>query len=373
MSSNGISHQVSCPYTPEQNGISERKNRHIRETAVTMLQTASLSAEFWYHACALATYLINRMPTSILAMSSPFEVLYKRLPCLELLRVFGCACYPLMTPYRTNKLQPKTVKCVFIGFAAGYKGYICYNPVTKKYIVSRHVFFNEEEFPFATGIHKVHAGTTSISPMSSPASIQPCFTFTQTNVQQPILVPHTSSLSCTLSTGQAGQVSHSLEPHNMNSDSNAPSDDCTAHVSVSGDTNMISDTSSPSVSDCAVPSPSAFDSNVHTSIMFNEIEGQVQVQSESGVGISVVLDCAPHRPVSQVSEANILHPVEGLANSVVNDHSMLTRSKRGICQKKCFLSLVSSSSVQTDGSSVEPYNYKSALKIPVEASYARRI
>jgi hypothetical protein len=59
----------------------------------------------------------------------------------------------------------------------------------------------------------------------------------------------------------------------------------TAHVSVSSDTNMISDTSSPSVSDCAVPSPSAFDSNVHTSIMFNETDGQVQVQSEPGVGI----------------------------------------------------------------------------------------
>ncbi|KAK9947388.1 hypothetical protein M0R45_003016 [Rubus argutus] len=109
MNSNGISHQVSCPYTPEQNGVSERKNRHIRETVVTMLQTASLSSEFWYHACALATYLINRMPTSVLDMSSPFETLYKRLPCLELLRVFGCACYPLMTPYSANKLQPKTV------------------------------------------------------------------------------------------------------------------------------------------------------------------------------------------------------------------------------------------------------------------------
>ncbi|KAK9947389.1 hypothetical protein M0R45_003016 [Rubus argutus] len=69
-------------------------------------------------------------------------------------------------------------------------------------------------------------------------------------------------------------------------------------------------------------------------------------------------------PVSQVSEANILYPVEGLANSVVNDHSMLTRAKRGICQKKCFLSFVSTSSAQLDGSSIEPYNYKAALKVP---------
>lgn len=66
----GIIHQVSCPHTPEQNAIllkvlciSERKNRHIRETAVTMIQTTSLFSIFWYHACALVTYLINRMPT----------------------------------------------------------------------------------------------------------------------------------------------------------------------------------------------------------------------------------------------------------------------------------------------------------------------
>lgn len=62
LSEKGIVHQISCPHTPEQNGISERKNRHIRESAVTMLQTASLPSMFWYHASALATYLINKMP-----------------------------------------------------------------------------------------------------------------------------------------------------------------------------------------------------------------------------------------------------------------------------------------------------------------------
>lgn len=66
----GISHQLSCPYTPEQNGVSERKNRHVRETAVTLLQNASLPSMFWYHACALAVYLINRMPTRTLAITT---------------------------------------------------------------------------------------------------------------------------------------------------------------------------------------------------------------------------------------------------------------------------------------------------------------
>ena len=119
LTENGIVHQVACPYTPEQNGVCERKNRHIRETAVTLLQTAFLPSQFWYHACALATYLINRMPTPVLSMCSPFEKLYHKLPGLELLRIFGCACYPLLASTRTNKLQPKTTKCIFVGFAAG--------------------------------------------------------------------------------------------------------------------------------------------------------------------------------------------------------------------------------------------------------------
>lgn len=72
----GIMHQISYPHTPEQNGISKRKNRHIRETAVTMIQTASVPSHFWYHVCALATYLINRMPTPVLDMFSPFVFVY---------------------------------------------------------------------------------------------------------------------------------------------------------------------------------------------------------------------------------------------------------------------------------------------------------
>jgi hypothetical protein len=134
----GIIHQVSCPHTPEQNGIYERKNRHLRETAVTLLQNAYLPPLFWYHACDIATYLINRMPTPTLNMASPFESLYHQIPPVDMLRVFGCACYPLMTPYRANKLHPKTVRCVFVGFANGYKGYICFNPISRKFIISSH-------------------------------------------------------------------------------------------------------------------------------------------------------------------------------------------------------------------------------------------
>jgi len=68
----GIVHQMSCPYTPEQNGLAERKHRHIVETAVTLLQTAHLPHKFWFHACATSIYLINRLPCQLLRLKSPF-------------------------------------------------------------------------------------------------------------------------------------------------------------------------------------------------------------------------------------------------------------------------------------------------------------
>ena len=77
----GIVHQMSCPYTPEQNGPAERKHRHIVETAITLLQTAHLPHKFWFHACATSIYLINRLPCQILRLKSPFFLAIWFFPC----------------------------------------------------------------------------------------------------------------------------------------------------------------------------------------------------------------------------------------------------------------------------------------------------
>ncbi|WP_353806156.1 DDE-type integrase/transposase/recombinase, partial [Acinetobacter baumannii] len=76
----GIIHQTSCPYTPEQNGVAERKHHHLIETVVTLLHQSHLPVSFWVEALATANYLINRMPSHTLSNKSPYQLLYQELP-----------------------------------------------------------------------------------------------------------------------------------------------------------------------------------------------------------------------------------------------------------------------------------------------------
>ncbi|BBH09514.1 hypothetical protein Prudu_022027 [Prunus dulcis] len=96
LDSKGIIHQLSCPSTPQQNGLAERKNRHVIETALTLLVPANLPGQFWYHAVAHAAYLINFMPSIALGNQSPFQKLFDKPPPLQHLRVFGTAAPPIV-------------------------------------------------------------------------------------------------------------------------------------------------------------------------------------------------------------------------------------------------------------------------------------
>ena len=78
MTSHGIIHQSSCPHTPQQNGIAERKHRHIIETAHTLLLHANAPLKFWGDAVLTAGFLINRMPSSVLNNKIPYSLLFPK-------------------------------------------------------------------------------------------------------------------------------------------------------------------------------------------------------------------------------------------------------------------------------------------------------
>ncbi|WZY77861.1 hypothetical protein YC2023_024245 [Brassica napus] len=145
LAKHGIVQQTSCPYTPQQNGVAERKNRHLMEVARSIMFHMNVPKRFWSDAVQTACYLINRVPTRVLKKLSPFEVLNKTKPHIDHLRVFGCLCYVMIPGERRNKLEAKSTKAMFIGYSITQKGYKCYDPITRRVMVSREVKFVESK------------------------------------------------------------------------------------------------------------------------------------------------------------------------------------------------------------------------------------
>jgi len=92
-------------------------------------------------------FLINRLPTSVLGYKSPHEVVFGSAPTYDSFREFGCSCYPLLAPFGRSKLDFKSIRCVFLGYSTNHKGYICFEPRTHRFYISRYVKFNELQFP----------------------------------------------------------------------------------------------------------------------------------------------------------------------------------------------------------------------------------
>ena len=107
----GIMHRMICPHTHHQNGVVERKHRHIVETTLTMMSQASMTLDYWDYAVISSVYLVNRLPSSAIQNEVPYQRLLHKLPDYKFLKVFGYACFPLHRPYNQHKLQPRSQEC----------------------------------------------------------------------------------------------------------------------------------------------------------------------------------------------------------------------------------------------------------------------
>jgi transposase InsO family protein len=143
LSAHGILHQTSCPDTPPQNGVAERKNRHILEVARSLMFTMNVPKFLWSEAVLTATYLINRTPSRILGMKTPCEMLIGENTFVVPPKVFGCTCFVRDHRPSVNKLDPRAVKCIFVGYSSGQKGYKCWSPNERRLFVSMDVTFRE--------------------------------------------------------------------------------------------------------------------------------------------------------------------------------------------------------------------------------------
>ena len=152
----GIERQFSTPYTPQQNGVAERKNRTLFESARCMLQHSGLPNVFWAEAINTAAYVLNRAPTSAVKDKTPQEAWSGKKPTVQHFRVFGCNAYAHVPDEKRTKLDPKSIKCIFLGYYEGTKCYRLFNPETKTIVKSRDVKFVE------TTENKDSEGTTEI-------------------------------------------------------------------------------------------------------------------------------------------------------------------------------------------------------------------
>lgn len=140
---NGIHRELTAPYTPEQNGVAERKNQTIMEMARSMLQARKVSNHFWAEAVAPSLYLLNISRTRVVMNQTPYEVWHWRKPSVSHLRVFGCVAYALINSQARQKLDGKIEKCILIGYCNQSKAYRLYNPSSGKFIIKRDVIFDE--------------------------------------------------------------------------------------------------------------------------------------------------------------------------------------------------------------------------------------
>lgn len=147
-----VTHQTTCPYTPQQNGVAERKNRHLLEVVRASLIEAHMPLFYWGHALNSAAYLINRVPSSTINFQTPSQALTKAIvapnsPNLPP-RVFGCVAFVHLHKHQRDKLTPRALRCVFLGYAAYQKGYRCYHPPSKRMFVTLDVAFHEDSMYF---------------------------------------------------------------------------------------------------------------------------------------------------------------------------------------------------------------------------------
>ncbi|CAI7930903.1 unnamed protein product [Closterium sp. NIES-54] len=142
---NGIRYSLTMPYSPAMNGIAERANRTIMETARGLLIEAGLLDYFWRDAVRSGCVAKNRVLTHVGAHKwVPNVEWIGRKPKVDMLWVFECMCMAFVPMHlRQNKLGAKAIWAVHLGMAQNSKGWLLWDPFTKKVLVSRDCKFME--------------------------------------------------------------------------------------------------------------------------------------------------------------------------------------------------------------------------------------
>lgn len=146
--------------------------------------------------------LLNRLPSSILAGKSLYEVFHNQVPKLHHLRVFDCLCYATR-PITTVNFSPKAITFVFMGYFDTQKGYKLYNNATSSVYVNKDVSFKEDIFPFKhpkhtlldSQPHHTPIFLVSLSAFPNPANDCCPAIFSNPQTSHPLVTPDPQSIN----------------------------------------------------------------------------------------------------------------------------------------------------------------------------------
>ncbi|WCJ34767.1 Retrovirus-related Pol polyprotein from transposon TNT 1-94 [Euphorbia peplus] len=139
----GILRHYTAPYSPQQNGVVERRNRTVVAMGRSMLKERKVLPQMWGEAIRHAVYVLNRLPTRSLSGMTPYEAWFGKKPYVDYLRVFGCIAHMKIPSVHVRKLDDRSKQVVHFGREPGTKAYRLYDPSTGTVHVSRDIVFEE--------------------------------------------------------------------------------------------------------------------------------------------------------------------------------------------------------------------------------------
>ncbi|GJS54680.1 zinc finger, CCHC-type containing protein [Tanacetum coccineum] len=206
----GLKRHYTAPYSPQQNGVVERRNRTVMEMVRSSMKYMCVPDVLWGEAVNHAVYVLNRLATKALDSCTPYEKWTGRKPEVSHFRVFGCVAHVKVTRGHLKKLDDRSMKMVHLGCEKGSKAYRLVDPCTGLIQVSRDVVFEEESaWAWNNGdkIGPTHARFTisgenpidvqeePMNEIPTPPIEEPRSPFTQNTQQVSMSEPHTPLLS----------------------------------------------------------------------------------------------------------------------------------------------------------------------------------